>query len=38
MSDPLGRRWFNQLSEFTPKEITRIRHYIAAVNHVGYSE
>ena len=38
MSDPLGRRWFNDISEFSPKELARIRHYLAAVNDIGYSE
>jgi hypothetical protein len=38
MNDSLGRHWFTDLSEFSPKEITRIRHYTAAVNRLGYLE
>jgi hypothetical protein len=37
MSDPLGRRWFSSASEFTPKMLARIRHYLVGVNTLGYS-
>jgi hypothetical protein len=38
MSDPLGRRWFSSTSEFTPKVLARIRHYLVGVNTLGYYE
>ncbi len=38
MNDQLGRRWFPSTSEFTPKTLTRIRHYLLGVNTLGYSE
>jgi hypothetical protein len=38
MSDPLGQRWFSSASEFTPKILARIRHYLVGVNTLGYSE
>jgi hypothetical protein len=38
MNDPLGRRWFRSTSEFTPKTLARIRHYLSGVNTLGYSE
>ena len=38
MRDPLGRLWFSSTEEFTPKIIARIRHYLVAVNNLGYSE
>jgi hypothetical protein len=38
MNDPLGSRWFNSTAEFTPKDLARIRHYLVAVNTLGYSE
>jgi hypothetical protein len=38
MSDPLGSRWFNGTSDFSPKELSRILQYIVGVNTLGYSE
>jgi hypothetical protein len=38
MSDPLGRRWFKDIDEFSPKELSRIRQYLVAVNDIGYTE
>jgi hypothetical protein len=38
MDDPLGKKWFNSISDFTPKDIARIRHYLVGVNTLGYSE
>jgi hypothetical protein len=38
MSDPLGPRWFSSTSEFTPKMLARICHYLVGVNTLGYSE
>lgn len=38
MNHPLGERWFTSLDEFTPKEITRLRHYLMGVDTLGYSE
>ncbi len=38
MSDPLGQRWFSSASEFTPKVLARIRHYLVGVNTLGYSK
>jgi hypothetical protein len=38
MRDPLGQRWFGSTSEFTPKMLARIRHYLVGVNTLGYSE
>jgi len=37
MHDPLGRRWFASLAEFSPKDLARIRHYLAGVNLLGYT-
>ncbi len=38
MNDPLGSAWFQSVSEFSPKELARIHHYIVAVNQIGYSQ
>lgn len=38
MRHPFGNRWFNSLDEFTPKEITRLHHYLLGVSTLGYSE
>jgi hypothetical protein len=38
MNDPLGQRWFSSTSEFTPKMLARIRHYLVGVNTLGYTE
>lgn len=38
LSDPLGNRWFRSMTGFSPKELARIRHYLVAVNELGYSE
>jgi hypothetical protein len=38
MQHPLGRRWFSDTYEFTPKVLARIWHYLVGVNVLGYSE
>jgi hypothetical protein len=38
MHDPLGQRWFRSIADFSPKELTRIRHYLMAVNSLGYRQ
>jgi hypothetical protein len=38
MSDPLGRQYFFSTSEFPPKVLARIRHYLVGVNVLGYSD
>lgn len=38
MRDQLGPQWFNSTSEFTPKILARIRHYLVGVNTLGYSD
>lgn len=38
LNDPLGHRWFRSMAGFSPKELARIRHYLVAVNQLGYSE
>jgi hypothetical protein len=38
MNDPLGQRWFNSTSEFAPKIMARIWHYLVGVNTMGYTE
>ena len=36
MHDPLGQRWFRSIADFSPKELTRIRYYLMAVNELGH--
>jgi hypothetical protein len=38
MNDPLGQRWFNSISDFTPKDIARIHYYLIGLNTLGYLE
>ena len=37
MQDPLGRAWLSGLEGLTLKEVTRMRHYLAGVNSLGYN-
>ena len=36
LKDPLGREWLNGLDGLALKEVTRMRHYLAGVNSLGY--
>lgn len=38
MNDPLGREWLTSTASLTPKELTRIRHYLNGINTLGYSD
>ena len=37
MHDPLGKRWFGSVAEFTPKDLARICQYLVGVNLMGYT-
>jgi hypothetical protein len=38
LGDSHARQWFTSTTEFTPKLLARIHHYLVGVNKLGYSE